>query len=70
MFVILKYAYSVDILYIIHVTIDAIFFVTIDAIFFVFFNMHAPFVIIFLRYIIYNWESQDDGVQPCDCPTI
>ena len=33
--------------------------------------MHAPLVnITILRYIIYKWESQEDGVQPCDCPTI
>ena len=66
-FVILKSAYSADILYTIHVIFDAILFVQ----HMIFFNMHAPLVIIFsLRYIIYTWESQEDGVQPCDYPTI
>ena len=66
MFVILESACIAGILYIIHVMTDAIIFVQ----YMIFFNMHAPLVLTFLRYIIFNWESQEDGVQPCDCPTI
>ena len=47
-FVILKSAYSADILYKIHAIIDAILFVQ----YMIFFNMHAPLVIIFSE--IYN----------------
>ena len=66
MFLILKSAYSADILYIIHVIIDAIMF--FQYVIFLICTHHLS--LFFLRYIIYNWESQEDGVQPCDCPTI
>ena len=59
------HVYSADILYIIHVTIDAIVFVQ----YMTFFNMHAIAIIFYEIYMI-NWDSQEDGVQPCDCPTI
>ena len=65
-FVILKSAYSGYILYPIHVIIDAILFVRYMI--FLIFSHHLS--LFFLRYITYNWESEEDGVQPCDCPTI
>ena len=50
-----------------YVIIDAIFFVVNITVL----NMHLPLVnITILRYIIYKWEPQEDGVQPCDCPTV
>ena len=65
-FVILKSANSADILYTIHVSIDAIIFV--KCVIFLICTHHLS--LFFLRYIIYTWVSQEDGVQPCDCPTI
>ena len=65
-FVILKSAYSADILYTIHDFIDAILFVQ----YMIFFIMHASLVIIFSEINNLTWELQEDGVQPCDCPTI